>query len=72
MVNAFLHVCLLPFVMFYKSQWQVELQQKANSAKMLAENKALLREIEILKKELAQSKKFKAKLPNVKRTSPTS
>ena len=57
--------------MFSKSCWQVELQQKANSAKMLAQNKQLLKEIEILKKELLQSQKFKAKLPNNKRTSPT-
>ncbi len=47
------------------------MQQKANSAKMLRENKALLKEIELLKKELSQSRKFKAKLPTNKRSSPT-
>ena len=50
---------------------QVEQLNKSNSAKMLKENKILLREIDRLKKEVIESKKFKAKLPMKRKASPT-
>ena len=37
-----------------------------NSAKMLRDNKVLLKEIETLKKEMMEMKKFKEKLPVIK------
>ena len=40
--------------------------QKLNSAKMLRDNKVLLKEIETLKKEMMEMKKFKVKLPVIK------
>ena len=40
--------------------------QRLNSAKMLRDNKVLLKEIETLKKEMMEMKKFKVKLPVIK------
>ena len=40
--------------------------QKLNSAKMLRDNKVLLKEIDTLKKEMFEMKKFKVKLPVIR------
>lgn len=46
---------------------QMEKLNKLNSAKMLRDNKVLLNEISLLKTEMMEMRKFKAKLPNIKR-----
>ena len=48
---------------------QMEKLNKLNSAKMLRDNKVLLNEISLLKKEMFEMRKFKAKLPNINRKS---
>ena len=40
--------------------------QKLNSAKMLRDNKVLLKEIDTLKREMVEMKKFKVKLPMIR------
>ena len=40
--------------------------QKLNSAKMLRDNKVLLKEIDTLKREMVEMKKFKVKLPVIR------
>ena len=48
---------------------QMEKLNKLNSAKMLRDNKVLLNEISLLKKEMLEMQKFKAKLPNINKKS---
>ena len=45
---------------------QMEKLNKMNSAKMMRDNKVLLNEISMLKIEMLEMRKFKAKLPNIR------